>query len=176
MTRRYTVRNRRLNGNASMIVLVTYRQGHGKQFSILRTEGTSGVARRALMSLMKEEEIASKSGFPWNEINPSNYRFMLAGIDVRDGQRCYRVKLIPRQKSKLLVEGDLWVNIENLAVVCLEGRLAKSPSFWVSRPYVEQHFQKVHGFWMPSYNRSTAQVRLAGETELIINYWNYRFE
>ena len=75
----------------------------------------------------------------------------------------------------MLIDGELWVDAQDLAVVEIKGHPARSLSFWIGRPLIEQHFAPVQGFWMPSGNQTTAQVRFAGDTELNIQYWDYKF-
>lgn len=174
VTRRYTLRNRHLSGTSSVTALLVYQAGHGKEFSILRAEGP-GVTQRALTRLLRDEEKSSKENPSENAINNSNYQFTMIGEETHDGRLCYRLKIVPHEKSKLLLDGDAWVDVQDLAVVAIKGRPAKSISFWVGRPLIEQHFAPIHGFWMPSGNQTSAQVKLAGETELNIDYWNYRF-
>ncbi len=176
VTRRYTLRNRHVNPNAGMTALLTYQAGRGKKFSSLRNEGLPAVSERALVRLMKEEETTSKENPSGNAVSPSNYEFTLLGEETHDGRLCYRFKVVPRQKSKFLLDGDVWVDTQELAVVSLEGHPAKSLSFWVGRPLIEQHFAPVHGFWMPSRNKTVADVFIAGEAELDIEYWDYKFD
>lgn len=173
--RRYTVRNSHLSRDTVMTALLVYQAGKGKHFSIVHEEGITGIVRHVLLNALKEEEELSREPFPQTDINKSNYQFALLGKQMRDGLMCYRLKLIPRRKSKYLIAGDLWVDAKEFAIVCLEGRPSGSVSFWVGHPFVEQHFRSVNGFWMPLRNQSVAQVKLAGKTEFMIDYWDYKF-
>ncbi len=174
--RRYTLRNHSLSGGVSMTASLMYEKGKGKRFLILHNERVTGIALHVLRNLLKEEEELSRDSSSPGEINNSNYQFALVGKQVQDGRLCYRLKLIPRHKTKFLIAGDLWVDTREFAIVCVKGTPSRSPSFWISRPFVEQHFHSVNGFWMPSRTHSTAQVKLAGPTELAIDYWDYRFQ
>lgn len=173
VTRRYTLRNQHLDGEASMTVRLDYQAGHGKQFSVLQSTGPA-VAQRALLSLLKEEK-SNEANPSWNAVNLSNYWFTPRGEETHDGRLCYHFQIAPRQSNKLLLEGELWVDKQDLAVVTIKGRPAKSLSFWLGRPLIEQHFAPVDGFWMPSGNQTDAQVKLAGNTELHIEYRDYKF-
>ena len=174
VVRRYTLRNHHLSADAGVTVQWEYQAGRGKQFIVEHTEGAS-VAQHAILRLIKEEEQSSQENPLATAVNPSNYQFTLEGEETHEGRLCYRFRVVPREKSKMLIDGEAWVDVQELAVVALEGHPAKNLSFWVGRPYVEQHFAPVHGFWMPSWHRTTAQVTLAGETELTIEYWDYKF-
>lgn len=172
--RRYTLRNHHMDGDASLTVELEYQAGHGKQFSIVRTVG-AGIAQHALLTLVRDEEKNSERNPSWNAINRSNYWFTLLGEEEHDGRQCYHFKIAPRETNRLLLDGELWVDTVDLAVVAIKGRPSKNLSFWLGRPSIEQHFAPVNGFWMPSANQTTAQVRLAGDTELHIEYWGYKF-
>ena len=174
VTRKYTLHNRHLNGDASMTVRLEYRAGHGKHFSVLRSSGP-GVAQRALASLMKDEEKGSEEKPEENAITPANYRFAIEGQETKDGRLCYRLKISPRKDNRELIDGEVWVDANDFAVVAIIGHPARSLSFWIGRPLIEQHFAPVNGFWMPSGNQTRAQVRFAGDTELNIEYWDYKF-
>lgn len=171
--RRYTLRNRHLDGDASLTVRLEYQAGRGKQFSVLECAGP-GVAQHALMSLLREEK-SNDGNSSWNAVTPANYWFTLLGQETHDGRRCYHFEITPRENNKLLIDGELWVDVQDLAVVAIKGRPARSVSFWLGRPLIEQHFAPVDGFWMPSGNETNAQVRLAGDTELSIEYKDYKF-
>jgi hypothetical protein len=172
VVRHYTLRNRHMNGDVSLTVRLDYQAGRGKQFSVLHVSG-SGVAQHALVSLIREEK-SNEDNPSWNAINRTNYQFTLLGQETHDGRLCHHFRIAPRQGSKLLIDGELWVDVEELAVVAIKGRPAKSLSFWVGRPLIEQHFAPIHGFWMPSGNQTTAQVKLAGDTQLSIEYRDYK--
>jgi len=174
VTRRYTLRNPHINGEASMTVLLEYKAGRGKKFTIQRSAGP-GVAQRALLSVLRDEEKSSKERPSENAVNPANYVFTLMGEETHEGRLCYRFRVVPRQDSKFLLDGELWVDVKDLAVVEIKGRPAKNLSFWVGRPLIDQHFAPVQGFWMPSGNQTSTQVRIAGETQLNIEYWDYKF-
>lgn len=174
--RRYTIRNSHLSSDASMTAQVVYQAGKGKHFAVLQEEGITGTVRRVLRNVLKEEEELSRQRYPRGDINKSNYRFALLGKEMRDGRLCNRLKLIPRHKSRYLIAGDLWVDAKEFAIVSLEGKPSGSVSFWIGQPFTEQHFRSVNGFWMPSRNRSSAQVKLAGQTEFMVDYWDYKFQ
>ena len=62
-----------------------------------------------------------------SSIAPDNYEFEPSGVDP-DGLA--RVLLSPRRKDRVLVAGGASQPFDG-ALVRLQGRLAKSPSFWV---------------------------------------------
>jgi hypothetical protein len=174
--RRYTLQNRRLYPNATMDVRLTYKAGEGKHFEVISTERLQGLTRRVMVNLLKEEERSSRRGGEEHRVDSTNYQFAFSGMDEYQGRRCYRVRLLPRRKTEYLVEGEAWIDAEDYAAVQIRGQLAKSPSFWTSKPRLELKFEKVGQFWMPSYNRTVTNVTLLGEVDLTIEYFDYELK
>jgi hypothetical protein len=61
----------------------------------------------------------------------------------------------------LTVDGDL---------LRVEGRLAKNPSFWVTRVDVVRSYRRVNGVLMPVALETNAQLRLFGSSALRMTY------
>lgn len=172
--RRYTLRNRHMDGQATLTVRLEFQAGHGKRFTVVESSGP-GIAQHALISLVRDEERSSEEKPSENAVTPANYQFGLEGEEMHDGRLCYRLKVVPRQSDKMLIDGEIWVDVRDFAVVEMKGHPAKNLSFWIGRPLVDQRFAPVDGFWMPSGNQTTAQVRFAGDTELNVEYLDYQF-
>jgi hypothetical protein len=61
----------------------------------------------------------------------------------------------------LTIDGDL---------ARVEGRLAKNPSFWVTRVSVVRSYRRINGVLMPVSLDTTAQLRLLGSSTLRMTY------
>ena len=170
----YTLQNKHLATGAQMKVRVTYERNKGKRYQILSLKA-EGIARRSLQQLVKAEAQTSASKQS-NAVNSSNYRFRMLGEESCGKQSCYKLALIPRYKRKDLVDGTAWVSKQDYHLVRIAGHLAKSPSFWISRPEVEQRFEMVDGFSMPSYNRSSTHILFLGEADLAVAYSGYQVQ
>ncbi len=173
VVRTYTLQNRHLHPSAQMKVRVTYRRAEGKHFQILSMQA-SGVARESLEKLLTEEGRTEHE--ERNGIDSSNYRFTLMGKERCDSRECYKLRLIPRRRTQYLIDGIAWVDPGDLAIVRVEGHLAKSPSFWIKAPEVEQRFKQIDGFWLPSYNSSSTHVLFFGEADLTIESSAYQVQ
>jgi hypothetical protein len=55
-------------------------------------------------------------------------------------------------------------------LVRVEGRLAKNPSFWVSRVNLVRTYRRLNGVLMPVSLDTTAQLRLFGSSALHMTY------
>ncbi len=173
-TRRYAVEYHGFPGDrsASMLVKVDY-QAPQKTFTIVSEEGSKLLLKRVLRKLVESEQEADQNRRD-TALTESNYRFQLLGSEAVDGRQCYVLDVDPRRKERFLYDGKIWIDTEDFAVVRIEARPAKNPSFWISRTNIEHHYGKHGEFWLPATNRSTTKVRLGGEAVLTITYQDYQ--
>jgi hypothetical protein len=80
---------------------------------------------------------------------------------------------IPKRKDKYLFEGKLWIDVQDYAVVRIEGHPAKKLSFWIERADFIRQYQKTDGFWLPQRDETLVQVRLYGKKALTISHQDY---
>jgi hypothetical protein len=57
--------------------------------------------------------------------------------------------------------------------VRIEGRPAKSPSFWIKSVRFVHTYHKNGSFWWPESDRSVSDVRIIGANTLTIDYFDY---
>ena len=74
------------------------------------------------------------------------------------------LRLAPRRKETTLIDGTAQVDARG-RLQQVEGRLAKSPSFWVRSVTVRRTYQAVSGHALPVRVESVADVKLAGACE-----------
>ena len=172
-TRHYVIHGEK-NRMAEMTVRLVYHDGAGKTFEVLAQNGSEGVYRRVFEKVLQAESETSRGvNHEDSSISPKNYNFQLLGEEPRDGRRCYVVRLLPKRKSKYLIDGKGWIDEQDYALVRLEGRTSGSVSFWVGRPYIVQTFRKIGNYWLASRNDSIANVKIMGRTELTIDSSDY---
>jgi len=97
----------------------------------------------------------------------ANYAFDDRGL-TPDGLACLGVQ--SRRKDVLLVDGSIYVNVDDGDIVRIEGRLSKSPSFWTRRVEVIRHYQRINGSHVPGAIESVAQVLIAGRSTFRMTY------
>jgi len=171
--RHYTLRGEK-GKTSEMTVRLCYRNESGKRFEVLSQNGSDGIFARVFEKVLQAEAETSRDGDRDKQaISPENYNFHLLGMEARDGRSCYLVRLLPKRKSKYLIDGSAWIDAEDFALVRLEGRTAGSVSFWIGRPYIVQCFEKVGGYWLASKNDSVANAKFIGRTELTIDSSDY---
>jgi len=170
--RRYVLRNPRWKRDAVATVLFTYQQDGRKRYEILNMSA-EGLQQHVLQRILDGEVEAASKKSEDSSISPENYQITPLGYDTIRDRRCMLVRLTPLRKSRTLIEGRAWIDERESAPVRIEGRTAKSLSFWVGRPYIVQDFRKVGDFWLSSENHSVADVKIVGKTELEISFVDY---
>ena len=175
-TRKYVLKNKRWEKDAVMHARVTWEAGSGKQFEVLKMENAEGLQKRVFQKLMEGETEASRKNSQDSEtaITSANYDFAMVGTEMLSGRECLVLRLTPKRSSKYLIDGKAWVDPKENAVVRVEGRTAKSVSFWIGKPHIVQEFRKVGDVWVSASNRSTSDVKLLGRTELVVDFVNYQ--
>jgi hypothetical protein len=135
-----------------------------KKYAIENAAG-SGLAERIVRKALDSEvDFAKESGAA--DITPKNYDFVLVGQDEQNGQRCYVLELIPRQKSRSLLSGTLWVDAETHLPRRVEGQPAKNPSWWLTDVRITLLYGYVGPMWIQISSTATANVRVLGPSSM----------
>ena len=171
-TRRYTLDNK--SRHASMVVHLTVDPDGYKRFAIVDESGSSTVRKHVFRKILEEESAASNPKLhAQSQISPENYSFQNAGVEMVNNRRAYMIDLKPRKESKYLIAGRIWVEAEEYAVMRVEGKPAKTPSFWTKSVHFVHEYEKNGRFWFPASNRSETDARIFGRTDLTIEYFDY---
>ena len=165
-----------LNGkvHAEEIGRMEYRAPDKKTFVVTSEEG-SGLIRRMALNPLIASEIAAAAGKQHHDssISPANYTFDLLGEQQVGPHRCFVAQAIPKRRDKYLFEGKIWIDVQDYAVVRIEGHPAKKLSFWIERADFVRQYQKIDGFWLPQRDETFVQVRLYGKRVLTIDHQDY---
>jgi hypothetical protein len=131
-------------------------------------EGGSGFIRgRVLRSLLDEEQkLIARGGTAGIALSPENYQFTPEGFN---DEGLAVVGLRPLRKDRSLIAGRMFLTVDG-ELRRIEGRLAKSPSFWVARVNVIRSYRRINGVLMPVSLETTAQLRLFGSSALRMTY------
>lgn len=132
-------------------------------------EGGSGYIRsRVLHSLLDEERrVIAENATPQIALSAANYAFQPDTVDA-DGLAVVSIR--PRRKERALIDGRIFLTAADGELVRVEGRLARTPSFWVSRVNVVRTYERINGVLMPVSLQTTAQLRLFGSSSLRMSY------
>ena len=166
--RRLEASSTKLKESAWMEVVTDYDPAVGMTFSVVAQGGSERIRRRVLNAVLEAEREHS-TGAEWRKGNLShaNYTFDFSG-DAGDGM--LKMQLTPRRRDSRLVFGSALLTAHSGSLVRVEGRLSKSPSFWVRWVKVSRSYSPVGGSMMPISVESTADVRLAGMSTFSMTY------
>ena len=165
-----------LNGkvHAEEVGQMEFRAPDQKGF-VVRSEEGSGVIRQMALKPLISSEIETAAGKQHHDsaISPANYSLDLLGEQQVGPYHCFVAQAVPKRKDKYLFEGKLWIDVDDYAVVRIEGHPAKKLSFWIERADFVRQYQKIDGFWLPERDQTLIQVRLYGKKLLTIDHQDY---
>jgi hypothetical protein len=160
-TRRLEASNERFKKHGWMDVAVELSPDRGFIYTVLAEGGSGYIRDKVLRKALSGEAAAVREQEPTKAaLTPANY--LLASAEGReDGLSAIRIR--PRRSDMFLVDGVVTVTAD-ADIVRVEGRLAKTPSFWTRRVDVVRHYGRVEGIRVPLGMESTAEVRIAGRS------------
>jgi hypothetical protein len=156
--RRLEASSSKLNESAWMEAFTEYTRDGGFTYRVLSQGGSERILNRALKGVLESERENTPQ---WRKaaLTRENYDMM---FDSRTPEGLIKVQLNPRRRDARLVDGAAWLSSQSGALVRLEGRLSKSPSFWVRWVSITTKYVPVQGMMMPVAVESTADVKIAG--------------
>ena len=174
-SRRYVLENHRLNKRAEMLVSIKCDPNGTKHFEIVSEEGWKSANKHVVGKMLESETETSQPQIrPTTSLTPENYRFEMLGNDSLDGRPTHVIQVVPKREDKYLFEGRIWVDTEDFAVVRVEGKPAKNPSFWTRSIHFVQQYHKSGAFWFPFSTESVTEARIFGKTDVTISYFDYQ--
>ena len=151
-----------------MEAITEFSPGSGFRYKITGEGGSSYIRSNVLREVLEgERKLMANGDSSRLAIVPANYTFQVNGLDA-DG--LVNVLVSPRRKETTLVNGGLFLHPESGNLIRLEGRLAKSPSFWIKHVDVIRSYERINGAIMPVTLDSRAQLKLLGKASLRITY------
>jgi hypothetical protein len=141
---------------------------NGFRYRIVGEGGSDYIRTKVFRaSLETERRMWAEGGFDAAAVTSANYVFREGSRDL-DGLAT--VMVTPRRKDMLLVDGALFVNPDDGDLVRVEGRLAKTPSFWLRRVDVVRRFQRFGAVRMPVSFDAVATMFLFGRSTFSVSY------
>jgi hypothetical protein len=161
--------------HARMVVNAVYEDGE-KKLTVVSEEGSKLLLEHVLRKIVASEtEANTRENLAKTALSPDNYEFTLLDVEQagEGGTPCYVLQVTPRRHDKFLYQGKIWIHPQDFAVVRIQARPAKKPSFWIADTLIEHEYRSTGGFWLPATNRSTTKVRFGGRAVLTIEYGDY---
>jgi hypothetical protein len=166
-TRRLEARNARFRKDGWMEVF-TELTPDGFSFSVIEEGGSGYIRDKVLRPILQgERDLIARGDVARSALSPANYDFT-GQAHAEPG--VVRLAVAPRRKDITLIDGAVFVTDTDADLVRIEGRLAKSPSFWTRRVDVVRRYGRIAGVRVPLGIESIAHVRIAGRSEMSMTY------
>ena len=147
------------------------------EFTPVRSSGDKFVKNNVIVRLLQSEvEHVHKREQARTAINSENYKFGYKGVARINEASVHVFEVKPRHKRVGLFKGKIYVDSSTGRLLRAEGRLSKSPSFFIKRIDFVQDYATVDGFTLVSHVHSEAQTRLVGKAVVDITHRDYQPE
>ena len=165
-TRRLEAEN---GGRSGWLEAVTeYSTERGFHYQVTAEGGSGSIRGKVLRAVLDaEREAIEHNEIARSSLDRRNYAFEPSGVDA---EGLANIRLMPRRKDHVLVAGTLFLQPDEGTLVRLQGRLAKSPSFWVKDVEIVRAYERINGAIVPVSLESHAQLRLLGSGTLRMTY------
>lgn len=107
-------------------------------------------------------------------LTPANYKFGYKGVDELYGKLVHVFQVKPRAKRVGLFKGRIYIDVYTGALRRSEGKLVKSPSFFVKNIQFVQDYAEINGFNFPVHLHTTATAKIIGPTVVDITHSEYQ--
>jgi hypothetical protein len=139
----------------------------GFRYAITAEGGSERLRDSVLRKILEgEREAVARGELARAALAPCNYEFQPAGIEGG----LAAVLLSPKREERALVDGTMFLRPVDGELVRVEGRLARSPSFWVTRVDIVRTYDRIGGVVVPVALDTTARLRFFGTGTLRITY------
>jgi hypothetical protein len=167
--RHLKARNERFNKEAWLDALTELEPGKGFHYTILAEDGSGIIRNRVLHRALEAEQQALAEGeVGRSAISPANYQISFGAHDESTGLD--RLRIVPLRKEQMLVDGTISVLATDGELVRIEGRLAKTPSFWTNRVDIVRRYGRIEGVHVPLSIESTANLKIVGDSAFSMTY------
>ncbi len=172
--RRYTLCHGGSSSGAEMVVKLDYTYPGHKNFEVISVKNSGFLQDRIFRRAMDAEVEAARDGTrDSTRILPRNYAFEPMGSDVVNDRPAYVMRIKPRGKHPFRVDGKVWIDRKDAAVVRIEGDIDTN-SFWVRSIHMVQAYRRVGPYWLVAFDKNEASVRVLGEANLTIECFDYQ--
>ena len=166
--RRLEASSAKLNESAWMEAVTNYDPVKGFTYTIVAYGGSDRIRKRVLEAVLEaEQENSARAEWRKGNLSRANYEFNFGG---HAGNGMLKMQLTPKRRDSRLVLGSALLTATSGNLVRVEGRLSKSPSFWVRWVNVSRSYSPIAGAMMPVAIESTADVRIAGMSKFSMTY------
>lgn len=147
------------------------------EFTPIHSSGDGFVKSNVIVRLLQSEVEHVQKREQWKTaINFENYKFSYKGEAQLNGTAAHVYEVKPRHKRVGLFKGRIYVDASDGSLLRAQGRIAKSPSFFIKRIDFVQDYATIGGFTVPVHLHSEAQTRIVGKAVVDVLLKDYRPE
>ena len=144
-------------------------------FKALRFTGDAFVKSNVIARLLQQEvDHVQKDDPAVTALSAANYKFSYKGTTELDGRAVHVFHIKPRQKRAGLFKGKIYLDAYTGTLARAEGKLVKSPSFFVKKIEFVQDYADIQLFTFPVHTHSEAQTRVVGRAVVDIYQRDYQ--
>lgn len=141
----------------------------GLTWRVLEEGGSERTRDKVLREVLQAEAASQRNGADTTALTTDNYLFEPSTLQRGSP---LKIRLTPRRTDDKLIDGVLTVSADGYPIR-LEGKLAKSPSFWVRSVTIVRCYERFAGVALPISLESIADVRMVGRSSFTMRY-DYR--
>ncbi len=147
------------------------------EFSAVRSSGDSFVKSNVIVRLLQSEvDHVHRREQSQTAINSANYKFSYKGSSLIKGTPVYVYEAKPHKKRIGLFKGKIYLDAASGELIRVQGRIVKSPSFFIKKIDFTQEYAHVGGFTLPLHLHSEAQTRIIGKAVIDVTNRDYQTE
>jgi hypothetical protein len=144
-------------------------------YKALRFTGDNFVKSNVIVRLLQQEvDHVQKDDPALTAISPANYKFSYKGTADLGGRIVHVFHIKPRQKRPGLFKGKIYLDAYTGTLARAEGKLVKSPSFFVKKIEFVQDYADIQSFTFPVHTHSEAHTRIVGRAVVDIYQRDYQ--
>jgi hypothetical protein len=138
----------------------------GFTWTVLVEGGSERTRNKVFRELLQAEAQSVRSGSHDAALTPANYEFLPMDSP---GSSQIKIRVKPLRADPRLIDGVLTVSSDGSPLM-LEGKLAKSPSFWVKSVTVVNRYDRFAGVVLPVAVESIADLKIVGQSTFSMRY------
>jgi len=147
------------------------------EFSPLRWSGDSFVKSNVIVRLLQSEvDHVHRREQSQTAIGSENYKFSYKGSSLINNVHVYVYEVKPHKKRVGLFKGKIYLDAATGELMRAQGRIVKSPSFFIKKIDFIQDYAQVNGFTLPLHLHSEAETRIIGKAVINITNRDYQTE
>jgi len=124
--------------------------------------------------LQSEVDHVTKDDPNSTALSENNYKMESKGLALVNGREGWVFQVKPRKKRAGLFKGRFYLDAQTGALLRMEGRISKSPSFFIRSIDFTQDFEEVDGFVMPTRLQSVTRAHLIGKAIVTVLHKAYK--